>query len=153
MVEPVPRLTSSVVLMKREYALTPAKIVRDVKSYREWSVAHDRCQVCQRNQEDVRCDGEFPYLLQTHHLIGGAGRSDEPCNLLRLCPRCHEVYHGFRHRRNGGYWPPITMGVMLMAKKLGDPDEWNPDRLEHLRHRAIPELEPIPQEYDDPDVQ
>ncbi len=132
--------------MKRD-PFIGVKIVRDAAVRREWAIVHDKCQVCGRNEQQIKRDSEFPNLLQTHHLIGGAGRSDEPCNFLRLCPRCHEVYHGFRVKRNGTYWPNLTMGMLLTAKREADGDEWDPARLSVLRHRKIPDLEPIPEEY------
>lgn len=40
------------------------------------------CQVCEVPLTSAQCD--------VHHIVGGAGRSDERCNLLRLCTGCHD---------------------------------------------------------------
>ena len=61
----------------------PAKIVRDkivVIDHRyKWSGV---CQMCGFPLRHAQGD--------VHHIIGGAGRSDEPTNLLRLCSVCHD---------------------------------------------------------------
>lgn len=46
---------------------------------RKW----DQCQMCGKPLREI-------WAGDVHHIIGGAGRSDEPSNLLRLCIGCHD---------------------------------------------------------------
>ena len=44
------------------------------------------------------CGGPDWGYFDVHHIIGGAGRSDEHCNLLRICTGCHEeIQHAPEH--------------------------------------------------------
>ena len=58
--------------------------VKDPEAVRQWADGHDCCQVCGIDEHKAR----WVHItgLQTHHIIK-AGRSDEPCNLLRVCQR------------------------------------------------------------------
>jgi hypothetical protein len=84
--------------------------------------------------------------LDLHHLVK-RGRSDERCNLIRLCgppsywhsPSCHE-----RVEATSGSSSWIPFGVILSIKKLRDPEGWNADRLAELRLRPLPDLLEIP---------
>jgi hypothetical protein len=58
----------------------------------DWGFQHDRCMVCWIHARDA-AKHRFPGGLQTHEIIGGAMRSMEPCNYLRICAACHKHYH------------------------------------------------------------
>jgi hypothetical protein len=104
---------------------------------------HDRCAACGIPGLNALSD-RWPPGLQTHHIIK-PGRSDEPCNLLRLCERCHRLAEGERVPRGRAlYWPTLPLAVCLALKLAADPEEWNPERLAVLAHRTLPELAPIP---------
>ena len=103
----------------------------------------DRCQVCWRPLAIPVWLGSAP-----HHIVHGAnGRSDEPCNLILLCSRCHGMTHSdqFRDERTGQLLPDITFGMVLFVKS--QTSEWNPERLAELYHRRLPDLEELPEYY------
>lgn len=114
--------------------------VKDPEFRRQWSIEHDHCQVCWVSPRDL------PFCwLETHHLAR-PGRSDEACNLLRLCKCCHDRRHVVYGEEE------LTDGVLLEVKRLAEPDDWDPARLAKLwfSARAKPEaitemLEPIPE--------
>ena len=127
--------------------------VRDRAMLRQWTKRHDCCQVCGIGWGDARWAGLAG--LQTHHIIK-PGRSDEPCNLLRVCGRCHRIIEGERvPDDHGGHWPRLTLAHVLYSKRERDPQEYDPDRLVLLwRHRArmngfdpLPEPEPLPEAF------
>lgn len=61
------------------------------------------------------------------HLVGGAGRSDERCNLLVLCRECHERNHFCGGARR------IHLGHLLFLKHARDPDYYDLARVLALR--------------------
>jgi hypothetical protein len=112
---------------------------------RAWLLAGDhgeRCQVCHRPALPTDWP---PHVI--HHIIRGAnGRSDEPCNFLFLCARCHSLCHdAWIQDKAGQPLPEITLGMQLWIKS--QTSEWNPERLGQLYHRRLPELEPLPDYY------
>lgn len=129
--------------------------VKDSEAYSQWNAAHVFCMCCgiQMNQNPYR-------VLTTHHIIK-SGRSDEPCNLLRLCWQpCHMAcegsisrieepinphIHGFKPKFK--LYPVLKLGHALWLKKNRDPKNWNPERLEVLYHKALPDLIEPPSEY------
>lgn len=138
---------------------TPAYIksypVNDCKARRLWGLDHTYCQVCHIPESMLAVTGQFPSALQTHHIVK-AGRSDEPTNLCRLCPRDHRIAEGERVPRGGNeYWPTITLGMILGVKRSEDPEEYDRDRLTVLRrNRArsesydpLPDEQPLPESY------
>ncbi len=127
--------------------------VRDPEAVREWSDRHDSCQVCGIDDHTARWAQITG--LQTHHIIK-AGRSDEPCNLLRVCERCHRIIEGESvPDERGGHWPHLTLAHVLYCKQEHDPRQYDPDRLTMLwrnRKRAIdfdplPPPEPLPEAF------
>ena len=137
----------------RPVAYVKSRPVRDPEAVRQWAERHDGCQVCGIDGHKARW--EQITGLQTHHIIK-AGRSDEPCNLLRVCERCHRVIEGERvPDENGGHWPQLTLAHVLDCKREHDPQQYDPDRLTMLwrnRERArdfdpLPRPEPLPAVY------
>ena len=127
--------------------------VKDREAVRRWAERHDCCQVCGIDEHKARWVGLTG--LQTHHIIK-AGRSDEPCNLLRVCERCHRIIEGESvPDENGGHWPRLTLAHVLHCKREHDPQEYNPNRLTVLwrnrQHSAafdpLPRPEPLPETY------
>ncbi len=127
--------------------------VKDPAAVRQWAERHDCCQVCGIDEPKARWVGITG--LQTHHIIK-AGRSDEPCNLLRVCERCHRIIEGESvPDENGGHWPKLTLAHVLGCKREHDPQEYDPDRLTVLwrnRERSpvfdpLPGPEPLPEIY------
>jgi len=127
--------------------------VKDQQAVRQWADRHDCCQVCGIDEHKARCVQVTG--LQTHHIVK-AGRSDEPCNLLRVCERCHRIIEGESvPDGNGGYWPQLTLAHVLHCKQEQDPREFNSDRLTILwrnRQRTrdfdpLPPPEPLPDAY------
>lgn len=113
-------------------------VVKDPVFYRDWAVAHPFCQGCGIGARRAPFPG-----LSTHHLVK-PGRSDEPCNLLRLCHRCHERAEGVRVATPERVLPPVLPGVWLNVKRLREPADWDPARLEQLLGHALPRLETVP---------
>jgi hypothetical protein len=122
--------------------------VRDESGRRVWNLQHGHCQACGRT---AGAWGREWGGLSTHHIVKFR-RSDEDCNYLRLCGRCHELAEGARiPHPDGGHWPLLTQGVCLTLKRTRESQQWNPARLAELFGRALPCPEPIPslieQEY------
>lgn len=132
--------------------------VKDSGAYTEWNAAHNYCMCCgiQVNQNPYR-------VLTTHHIIK-SGRSDETCNLLRLCWQpCHMAFEGQSSRIQGlidpnirGHKPDfvlyraMSVGQALWLKKNRDGADWKPERLEVLYHKALPDLvKPFPEYQND----
>lgn len=80
-----------------------------------------------------------------HHIIR-SGRSDEACNEAFICGRCHDLVHdgNIRDPKTKELLPRLTLGIQLTLKKIRDPENWNPDRLQELFGQALPDLLPIP---------
>lgn len=111
-----------------------AGIIRDSSASREWlltlSIAASCCWhpwCCA-----VICD--------VHHIVGGAGRSDEFCNFSLLCRIHHMAYHGERPVVDGVRVRGLTMGELLAVKRKLDFGSWNPTRLAQLRGQTLPEI-------------
>jgi hypothetical protein len=127
--------------------------VKDRELLRQWAARHDCCQVCGIDEHKARWVQITG--LQTHHIIK-AGRSDEPCNLLRVCERCHRIIEGESvPDEKGGHWPRLTLAHVLHSKREHDPQEYDADRLTVLwrkRERTpgfdpLPRPEPLPEVY------
>ena len=127
--------------------------VKNREAIQQWDDRHDCCQVCGIDESKAR----WVHItgLQTHHIIK-AGRSDEPCNLLRACERCHRIIEGESvPDEKGGHWPPLTLAHVLHCKREHDPQQYDPDRLTVLwrnRQRTLdfdplPRPEPLPEMY------
>jgi len=126
---------------------------KDPEAVRQWASSHDCCQVCGIDEQKARWAGITG--LQTHHIIK-PGRSDEACNLLRVCERCHRIIEGeCVPDENGGHWPPLTLAHVLYCKQEHDPQEFDLDRLTALwrnRQRSrdfdpLPRPQPLPDAY------
>ena len=123
------------------------KAVKSLEAYRAWALAHPFCQLCGKAHKDAEFDG---FCLTNHHLVKW-GRSDEPCNLLRLCwTPCHMVCEGLSVVNPDGVhagdrYPKLTLGAALTLKRLRDPGEVDMERLAELRGYALPVEEPVPQ--------
>jgi len=102
----------------------------------------DHCQVCGRSKRVIRCE--------IHHLahgIGGAGRSDESCNLIMLCVECHEwLGHGGAPSSWADGLPDLPrdrderFGLLLWAKWHTDQATTDWRRLAELRQSYLPDL-------------
>lgn len=138
----------------------------------KWGRSKPFCAACGAGEYGL-------HVLTNHHVIpGSGGRSDEPCNWLRLgmhvCHdlasgldvrgeprwvRCHECGPGILSCKScmGFGWvhesgillPKITLGIALSLKMRADPDEVDLERLQELRGSRLPDLEPIPQFFID----
>lgn len=132
--------------------------VQDVDARIAWAAAERsrrRCYVCGISDQVSHWMAPVPGI-QTHHLVGGAARSDEPCNMVRLCHRCHRIVHGDRIPKDGGgHLPEITPQNLLWVKREHDPEEFDLDRLTVLkrnRHRTanynpLGDPEPLDEHY------
>jgi hypothetical protein len=110
-----------------------AKPIRDVPARLEWARDRDVCMVCGLHVRFLR--RRFPAGLFTHHICGNACRSDEPCNLLRVCARDHDRIHANE----------VTLGNVLWCKRQYDAENYDAGRIMALRGRAsLPDLEPPP---------
>lgn len=118
-------------------ALVKSNPIKDGFARYEWKKQQERCACCWRAV--WRTYSREWVWYEVHHLIK-PGRSDEPCNWLFLCNRCHLLAEGNPRvpDDNGGYWPVLTLGHCLWFKREANHDEWNPQRLEALLHRKLP---------------
>jgi len=136
----------------RPVGYVKSRPVEDQEAVRRWAENHDCCQVCGIDEHKAR----WVHItgLQTHHIIK-AGRSDEPCNLLRVCERCHRVIEGESvPDEQGGHWPRLTLAHVLYCKLEHDPQQYDPDRLTVLwrnRPRTL-DFDPLPRPEPLPDV-
>lgn len=131
--------------------------VHDANFYTRWNRRHDFCAACGRS-------GTYGNLT-SHHIVK-QGRSDEACNLLRVCLHpCHDLAEGLDVRGDrkfvwlgeppdmrcemvkGDLLPKITLAVALSMKRLADPKEYNAERLQELRGCRLPDPEPIPDHF------
>ena len=134
--------------MKRTYhplALNKSKPVHDKARRQSWADEHECCACCHWNYYSG-----YGNWLTTHHLANGKyGRSDEECNLLRLCERCHRLAEMENVRQsNGVLYPKLTLGIVLTLKLESDSEHYDPARLCELMHRAsLPDLEPVPEVF------
>jgi hypothetical protein len=117
--------------------------VHDAAFYREWAKGHDCCMVCGRPGSVAAHDIA---RLTNHHIVKFR-RSDEACNLLRVCDRDHRLceMHTVRDPVTGAELPKLILPVVLTVKRLRDPGAWDPERLAKLFGRALPDPEPIPE--------
>ncbi len=119
--------------------------VKDPALRRQWSRRHDCCQVCGIHKRNARWQA-LTRGLQTHHIIK-PGRSDEPCNLMRLCARCHRIVEGERvPDAMGGHYPQLTLAHVLYCKREHDPGEYDRDRLTVLwrQRERVNGFDPLP---------
>jgi hypothetical protein len=107
-----------------------------------WADLHRSCAICWWPESDPR------RRLEVHHIVGGANRSKGHTerNYLRLCERCHGVYHSGKIHANT---PDLNLGILLAAKMECDPDNYDPEFLAWLKAKKHLGVEPqsIPQFY------
>lgn len=106
-------------------------IVRSSTTVRRFAAENPACWCCGSSAR-----------LATHHIIGGAGRSDERCNLSRLCLVCHERAEGQPFGISVGGGPtvrlgPLTLANVLWLKMKRDPEHYDRGRLADLAHRKV----------------
>ena len=117
--------------------------VKDKAALEQFAVDQQRCACC--------WIGVNPFLsrkLEIHHLIK-QGRSDERCNLLRLCNECHRLAEMESIRENGDLLPKLTLGMCLWLKLESDYGHHDLRRLTELYHKRLPECELLPDEHMD----
>lgn len=108
----------------------------------EWCDIHRCCAVCWWPES------AWGRRLHVHHLVSGVNRAKahDPKCYLRLCDRCHDVYHS---GKVSGLFPDLNARILLTAKQESDPDNYNPGHLAALkakRHLGY-DPEPIPEFY------
>jgi hypothetical protein len=106
----------------------------------EWVQLHRCCAVCWWPESDGRRG------LEVHHLVGGAGRKHDIRQYLRLCERCHGVYHSGKVYAKQ---PDLNKGILLGVKQECDPDNYDPSFLASLKHKKHLgyDPEPLPEYY------
>lgn len=107
------------------------KVVRSQTTVRRFAKAWPFCWNCGRRD-----------ALHSHHIIGGAGRSDIRENLSRLCVYCHERAEGttvcISQDGKTIRLKPLSLANVLYLKKHHDGEFYCRPRLRELRHRALP---------------
>ncbi len=136
------------------------KPLRAGMSRTEWGRQHPFCMACGAGEYGL-------HVLTTHELIGGrGGRSQEPCNWLRLGMHpCHDLATGLDVRDEykmrakydstglccGLEWsapllPKITLAIAIAMKiRCDELTEDDLDRLEVLNCRPLPDVAEIPE--------
>lgn len=107
---------------RKAYPVTDAAFRNHWKAQQE-----QRCQCCGITRNGMWMSLERAEF-HSHHIIRGAGRSDEACNLLLLCYRHHICS---AHNYGGG--ENLTQANLLWLKK--QTDEWDENRLLELAYR------------------
>jgi hypothetical protein len=126
------------------------KKIKSRETLRNYRQLHDYCQACGIDSTRARYE-RWPGL-EIHHLILGSGRSDEACNLLVLCNRCHQLCHNLTIRQpDGTVMPSLGLPVYLRIKRHRDPNNFDPERLVELRGgESLPEMpQHIPEVIED----
>lgn len=100
-----------------------------------WVQEHRCCAVCWWPESDGRRS------LDVHHLMSGSARKHDIRQYVRLCHRCHDVYHS---GRVVGNFPPMYKSTLLWAKLDSDPDNYDPKYLASLRRKQHLGYEPEP---------
>lgn len=101
----------------------------------EWAALHRCCGVCWWPESDMR------RRLEVHHISGGNGRKHDRRNYLRLCERCHGIFHS--GKIYGGQ-PDLDKRTLLGVKEECDPDNYDPAYLATLRNKKHLGYEPAP---------
>lgn len=108
----------------------------------KWSEDHMQCAICWWPSTDMRRG------MEVHHIVGGSNRSKGHVveNYLKLCDRCHMVYHGGKVVANV---PDLHMGHILEAKRKADPENYDIEKLAEIKNRKALHWEPekIPSHY------
>lgn len=115
--------------------------VRDVAARQTWALQHSHCQGC--GLPGIEAARQVMGLT-CHHIIK-PGRSDEPCNFLLLCQRCHDLAE-LRTIRDtqGRALPTLPWPVCLTLKRYREPECFDLARCLELRQTGAIELPPIP---------
>lgn len=118
-------------------------VVRDARFYTQWNRLHTYCQCC-----GVPWRYATLGKLTTHHIVKFR-RSDEACNLLRLCLQCHDLAEGhtIRNPHTREPYPRITLGICLGLKALREPSDFDSERLTVLYGRRLPDPEVLPEVF------
>jgi hypothetical protein len=113
---------------------------KERQSIAEFVEVHRCCSVCWWPESDGR------RRLEVHHIIGGAGRKHNVRNFLRLCERCHGVFHGGKIY---SCQPDLNKSILLGVKQECDPDNYDPVYLASLKHKKHLgyDPEPLPDYY------
>ena len=103
----------------------------------DWADKHRSCAVCWWPESDHRRS------LEVHHIVGGVNRSKghDPRNYLRLCSRCHGVYHSGKIH---ALTPDLNLSILLAAKQETDPELFDPEYLAWLKHKKHLGKDPAP---------
>jgi hypothetical protein len=79
--------------------------------------------------------------LENAHIRGGEGRTHDRRNICRLCNGCHRLNTGERIVVNGEPLRNLELCHMLWLKLQFDPEFYDPEYLNSLRPRRVPEPE------------
>lgn len=110
---------------------------RERAALHEWCDIHRSCAVCWWPES------AWGRELHVHHLVSGVNRAKahHPKAYLRLCDRCHCVYHS---GKVCGLFPDLDARILLAAKQESDPDNYDPAYLAKLKHKKHLGYEPAP---------
>lgn len=107
------------IIIPRE-PIDPGKIVRNPKVATEWKKQWGFCWMRPDDAEG---------RLQVHHIVGGAHRSDEPCNFACLCQECHAEIER--------YATEFSVHLCMYLKRYYDPSNYDKSRIEALFGRRL----------------
>lgn len=85
--------------------------------------------------------GQFGVVLDPHHLVAGAGREDDPRNLLSLCREAHDHYHaGGWLGDDGKQRTELIPGHLMWCKRECDIENYDESFIaELLGRKQLPE--------------
>jgi len=115
---------------------------REQEALTEWCSIQTKCAVCWWPE------GRYGRRLHVHHMVSGVNRAKahQPKCYLRLCDRCHDVYHS---GKVSGLFPDLNARILLHAKQESDPENYDPAHLAALKNKKHLgyDPEPIPEFY------
>jgi hypothetical protein len=129
-------------MARRKNTSSRIGVICDPAMYVAWAREHLFCQVCGASERQGKAVSGV--VNSTHHVVRFR-RSDERCNLLRCCSRCHSLCEGLQIRQpNGTLYPTLPLAVVLTVKRAREPQDFDAARLEVLYGRRLPWPKPLP---------
>jgi hypothetical protein len=122
----------------------------ETRAYETFARDHERpyCWLCGRGERDKPPDWHAPWLVCRAHIVSSP-RVEVAWAVALLCPKCHGVSHGERHRDpvTGEYLPPVSRANLLWLKLTFDPARYSEKLLQSCCVGRLPSPEPPAEFY------
>jgi len=102
--------------------------------YGEFAIVFPFCFACGSSPTRRRLIDGYPQWLEIAHIIGGAGRTADRRNLVRLCKLCHDLSHGAKVKLENkeATLVGLPLGCLLWLKERHDPTFFDAEYLAGL---------------------